>query len=393
MKKFIVTIIVLAGLGFLTWRIYLKTSAYRKDMKSQGQNVAVAVEVAPVKKADIREMGNFTGSLYPSSEFVLAPKIAGRLEKILVDIGDTVNGGQLVAVLDDDEYRQQVIQARAELEVARANLQERKDVLESGKRSYNRTRALSEKKIISESQLDTAESELTTQLAKVKVAVAQISQNEAALETANLRLSYARITVTENHTAGHRVVGERFVDEGALLAPNTPIVSIIDIGNLIAAIHVIERDYPKIQAGLEAVITTDAFPERVFTGKVTRISPLLKEKSREARAEVEIPNAEQLLKPGMFVRVQIQFQKHENATVVPVGAIVKRNETYGVYIADIKEKKARFVPVSVGIVNGSLAEVVTPHITGSVVTLGHHLLEDGAAIILPDPKPAAGETQ
>jgi RND family efflux transporter MFP subunit len=393
MKKIIVAIIILAGIGFLVWRIFSMTAASRRGIKNQGQNAAVAVEIAPVKKADIREMGNFTGSLYPSSEFVLAPKISGRLEKILVDIGDTVKGGQLVAVLDDDEYQQQVIQAKAELEVALANLQERKDVLENVKRSYNRTVALSKKKIVSESQLDTAESELTTQMAKLKVAGAQVSQNEAALEMANVRLSYARIMVTENHTTGYRVVGERFVDEGALLSPNTPIVSIIDIGNLIAAIHVIERDYPKIQPELAATIFTDAFPGRVFTGKVTRISPLLKEKSREARVEVEVPNAQHLLKPGMFVRVQIQFQEHENATVVPITAMVKRNGTYGVYLADINEKKARFVPVSVGIVNGSMAEVLNPPITGSVVTLGHHLLEDGASIILPDQKPAAGEAQ
>ncbi|MCK5723369.1 MAG: efflux RND transporter periplasmic adaptor subunit, partial [Gammaproteobacteria bacterium] len=319
-----------------------------------------------------------------------APKIAGRLEKILVNIGDTVKGGQLVAVLDDDEYRQQVLQAKAELEVAKANLQEKKSTIENAKREYERTVALRRKKIASESQLDAAESEFKTQQAKLKVATAQISQKEAALKMANIRLSYAQIKVTENNNTGYRVVGERFVDEGAMLSPNTPIVSVLDIEKLIACIHVIERDYPKVQPGLEAVISTDAFPGRTFTGKVIRIAPILKETSREARVELEIPNAQKLLKPGMFVRVQIQFDEHKNATVVPVAALIKRNGTQGIFLADLQEQKARFVPVTIGIVNGSQAEVLNPPITGAVVTLGHHLLEDGSSIVLPDKKPAGG---
>ena len=380
----------MTGLGFLGWQIYEKASASRKGFKRERRNLPVAVEFVLVKKASIREVGRFTGSLDPLSECILAPKIAGRLEKILVNIGDKVKGGQLVAVLDDDEYRQQVSQARAELEVAQANLQERKSTIENAKREYERTITLRKKKIASESQLDAAESEFKTQQAKLKVATAQVSQKEAALKIAKVRLSYAQIKVTENNNNGCRVVGERFVDEGAMLAPNTPIVSVLDIEKLIAAIHVIERDYPKIQRGLEAVISTDAFPERTFNGKVIRIAPLLKEKSREARVEVEIPNVQNLLKPGMFVRVQIQFDEYENATVIPVAALVKRNGTQGVFLADLQEQKVRFVPVTIGIINGVQAQVLNPPITGAVVTLGHHLLEDGSSIVLPDEKPTGG---
>ncbi len=390
MKKLFFILIILVGLGFLGWQIYEKASVSRKSFKSKRQNVPVAVEVVLVKKASIREVGRFTGSLHPLSECIMAPKISGRLEKILVNIGDTVKGGQLVAVLDDDEYRQQVLQAKAELEVAKANLQERNSSIENAKREYERTVTLRKKKIASESQLDAAESGFKAQQAKLKVATAQISQKEAALKMADIRLSYAQIKVAENNNTGYRVVGERFVDEGAMLAPNTPIVSVLDIEKLIAAIHVIERDYPKIQPGLEAVISTDAFPGRTFTGKVIRIAPILKETSREARVELEIPNAQKILKPGMFARVQIQFNEHKNATVVPVAALVKRNGTQGVFLADLQEQKARFVPVTIGIVNGAQAEVLNPPITGAVVTLGHHLLEDGSSIVLPAKKPAGG---
>jgi RND family efflux transporter MFP subunit len=388
MRKLVIAVIVMGGIGFLGWQIYKKAVIPSSGPQTQRGDIAVAVEVAPVKQATIREIGLFTGSLYPLSEFVVAPKIAGRLEKILVNIGDSVKAGQLIAVLDDEEYQQQVSQAMAELEVAQANLQESRNTLENTRREYERTVVLRQKKIASESQLDAAESDYKTQQAKLKVTTAQISQKAAALEMAKVRLSYAEIRVPENHATASRVVGERYVDEGAMLAPNTPIVSILDIGTLLAVIHVIERDYPKIQPGLEAIITTDAFPGQTFSGKVLRIAPLLKEKSREARVEVEIRNDQTRLKPGMFVRAQIEFNQHPNATVVPVSALVKRNGTQGVFVVELPEKRARFVPITTGIVNDTQAEVLSPELSGMVATLGQHLLEDGSTVVLPD-KPSA----
>jgi RND family efflux transporter MFP subunit len=398
MKKFFTIVIAIAGIGFLSWQIYEKTSGSKEGFGSRRGNPAVAVETAPIQKESIKDVGRFTGSLSPQSEFMVAPKIAGRLEKILVDIGDVVTADQLVAVLDDEEYQQQVYQAVAELEVARANLVEVKITSENAKREYERTVALREKKIASESQLDAAESEYKTQQAKLQVANAQVSQKQAALNMAKVRLSYTRIRVPPNHASQQRVVGERFVDEGSMLAPNTPIVSILDIGTLIGVINVIERDYPKIKPGLPAVINTDAFPGQTFSGKVIRIAPLLMEKAREARVEIEIPNQRMLLKPGMFVRVQMEFELHENATVIPQSAVVKRDGSQGVFVVDRQEKKARFIPVTLGIVNEARAEILKPELTGEVVTLGQHLLEDGASIILPnemskvDLQPRAGKT-
>jgi RND family efflux transporter MFP subunit len=398
MKKFFTIVIAIAGIGFLSWQIYEKTSGSKEGFGSRRGNPAVAVETAPIQKESIKDVGRFTGSLSPQSEFMVAPKIAGRLEKILVDIGDVVTADQLVAVLDDEEYQQQVYQAVAELEVARANLVEVKITSENAKREYERTVALREKKIASESQLDAAESEYKTQQAKLQVANAQVSQKQAALNMAKVRLSYTRIRVPPNHASQQRVVGERFVDEGSMLAPNTPIVSILDIGTLIGVINVIERDYPKIKPGLPAVINTDAFPGQTFSGKVIRIAPLLMEKAREARVEIEIPNQRMLLKPGMFVRVQMEFELHENATVIPQSAVVKRDGSQGVFVVDRQEKKVRFIPVTLGIVNEARAEILKPELTGEVVTLGQHLLEDGADIILPnemskaDLQPRAGKT-
>jgi RND family efflux transporter MFP subunit len=398
MKRILIIVIAIAGIGFLSWQIYEKASGSKEGSGPRRGNPVVAVEIAQVQQASIKDVGRFSGSLSPRSEFIVAPKIAGRLEKILVDIGDVVTADQLVAVLDDEEYQQQVFQAVAELEVAQANLEEVKITSENAKREYERTVALREKKIASESQLDAADSEYKAQQAKLQVAAAQVSQKQAALRMAKVRLSYTQIRVPPNHAGDQRVVGERFVDEGAMLAPNTAIASILDIGTLIGVINVIERDYPKIRPGLPALINTDAFPGQTFSGKVVRIAPLLMEKAREARVEIEIPNEQMLLKPGMFVRARIEFELRQNATVIPLAALVKRNGSQGVFVVDRQEKKARFVPVTLGIVNETQAEIIEPKLTGAVITLGQHLLEDGAAIILPnettkeDPQRQAGKT-
>jgi RND family efflux transporter MFP subunit len=129
-------------------------------------------------------------------------------------------------------------------------------------------------------------------------------------------------------------------------------------------------------------VTTDAYPGQVFAGRIVRVAPLLKETSREARVEVEIPNPEGLLKPGMFVRAQIEFDRHDNATVVPTNALARREDRQGVFLADLTEKKARFVPVTVGIRSGDEAEITAPPLAGMVVTLGQHLLTDGSAIVV-----------
>ena len=393
MKKVVIILIVLLGLSFLGWQVYQKSNAEQRSAQSKRRNATVAVEIAPIKKDIIRDVRDFTGSLYPVSEIVVAPKIAGRIEKIQVRIGDRVKNGQLVATMEDDEYRQQVLQAQADLEVARANLQEQRNPLENAKKEYERIASLYEKKIVSESAFDRAVSELRTQEAKLKVSAALVSQKEAALETAKIRLAYTQIHLATDKGNGYRVVGERFVDEGAMLAANRPIVSILDIEKLIAVIHVIERDYPKIRAGMKATIFTDAYQKRVFTGNVIRIAPLLKEKSREARVELEIVNHDRLLKPGMFIRAQIQFDEHKNATIVPVSAIVKRDGRQGVFLADQVEKKARFIQVKLGIVTGDEAEVLSPSIDGSVVVLGQHLLKNNASIFLPQQMPAGKDRE
>jgi multidrug efflux pump subunit AcrA (membrane-fusion protein) len=104
--------------------------------------------------------------------------------------------------------------------------------------------------------------------------------------------------------------------------------------------------------------------------------------------EVEVPNPDLVLKPGMFVRTRVEFARHENATLIPFPALVRRNDKDGIFIADPQNLKARFVPVTTGIFSGELVEIIEPEISGLAVTMGNHLLEEGSDITVGQSEPA-----
>lgn len=384
-KKAILIVIVTIVVGLIGWQIYQRAFKSGSQSDMSRTTPPVAVEITAIKKATIRDIGNFTGTLIPKSKFAIAPKISGRLEKLLVNIGDKVKRSQLIAVLDDEEYSQQVIQAQADLKVAQANLEESLSSLNVAKRELERVQELHKKGIAADSELDSAKGIYTAQDSRHKVALAQVAHRQAALKAAQIRLSYTKIRASWETEGDFRVVGERFVDEGAMLMMNAPILSILEIDPLIAVIHITDKDYFRIEKGQKATISTDALPGKSVSGKIARIAPLLQETSREARIEIEFPNPEELFKPGMFINAQIEYTTHTDTTVVPVSAVVKRDNQQGIFLADIENKKAQFVPVKIGIANGELAEIVEPRIfSGFVVTMGQHLLVHGSPIILPE---------
>lgn len=384
MKSKSATIIVLAALVlFLGWRI-VRRAGPGEAGRGPGGARAVPVSLAAARTETVRSSAEFTGSLLPRTQFVVAPKVPGRLERLLLNLGDAVTNGALIAQLDSDEYQQEVEQARAELEVAKANRADTRSALDVARREHERVKELREQQVASAAELDQAEALLNAAEAKDQVAQAQIRQREAALRSADIRLAYTTIAAAWTDGNGPRVVADRFVDEGTMLRANDPVVAVADIGAVIAVVNVIERDFPIVRIGQEATIETDAHPGRSFRGSVVRRAPVLREESRQARVEVEIPNPDRLLAPGMFVRVRIELAEHPDAQVVPTAALVRRNGDVGVFVADLEERKARFVPVKTGLSAGEITEIIEPRLAEPIVVLGQHLLADGAAIIPPD---------
>jgi len=391
LAKKIVWLIVALLVILLLWRV--GTAVFKKSTSNGMRQAAVAVAVSPVESGLIRDLGQFSGTLIPKSQFAMAPKVSGKLKKLYVNIGDRVIRGQVVAQLDDEEYRQQVLQAEADLKVARANFEEARSALELAKKDFERAQTLHQRGIYSDSQLDTARAQYSSRESAYKVSEAQVANREAALETARVRLSYTRIIATWESGAEVRYVGERFVDEGALLSANTPIISIVELQPITAVIFATDKEYFRIQVGQPVEVSSTVFPGRKFYGRVVRVAPLLKETSRQARVEIDIPNEDGTLKPGMFINAEIEFSRRDKARLVPFGAVVTRGDRQGVFLADLENKKASFIPVKIGIIEGERAEILEPaDLQGYVVTLGQHLLQDGMGIILPEPA-RPGENQ
>lgn len=393
MKKNLLVVVITLVSIFILWKAWeMFAPGEEKGGKSGRAAAVVPVEIQTLAPRTVKNMGEFSGTLLARSQFDIAPKVSGRLEKLYVNIGDKVKKGDLICELDDEEFKQQVAQARAELEVSQANLADVRSALDLAQRDYSRASDLLAQSIASRTEVDTAKARVTAAKAKFEVAEAQIKQRQAALSAAEVRLSYTRIVAEWNDDDEFRTIADRYIDEGAMLRANEPVVAIVDLSSVKAIINVVEQDFPNIEVGQATTLTTDAYVNHQFAGKVARRSPVLKVESRQARVEIEVPNPDGLLAPGMFVRVVIEFSSKDNVSVVPASSLAKRNGEQGVFLADLENMTARFIKVKTGIVDGQWVEIVEPALSGTVITLGQHLLEDGSKIIISETASEAAKT-
>ena len=253
--------------------------------------------------------------------------MSGRVIEIRKRIGDRVSPGELIARIDDAEYQQAVREAEANLKIAEACRGRLPQPARPRPRSEGADGiAPGQGARLESAELDGAVSDFSAKESRYRLAEAQVEQREASLESSKIRLGYTRLTASR---AGY--IGERFVDEGALLAPNAAVVSVIEIGSIIVRTTITERDYRLISPGQPAEVTVDAFASRVFSGRVSRIAPMLLEDSRVAQMEVEVRNDSLLLKPGMFARVRVMIASKTRAQIVPARSIVNRNGETGIY--------------------------------------------------------------
>lgn len=347
------------------------------------QNLPIPVEVAPLERGPIEQRRTFGGTLVASEEFVVASKVGGRVERLLVDLADTVEPGQVVAELDSEEYQQAHSQAEAELAVTRANLRQAESILEIAARALERITRLGAQGVATEVELDVVRADQLAGEAGVEVARAHIQRAEAALATARIRLGYTRVTATWREGQGPRLVANRFVDVGDTVSANAPLMTIVDLDPLRAVVYVTERDYALIQVGQIASFSTDLHPGETFQCRVERVAPVFRTASRQARVELRVENPGQRLKPGMFVRVDIVLERTDDAHSVPIEAMATHAGREGVFVVDTSGVRASFLPCSFGIRQDGRVQLVgfEPPAAGTrVITLGHQLLADGAHV-------------
>ncbi len=384
MRKIVLLAIAVAAIGYVAWLFF---TTEKLEGRRRPENRVVAVETAKVKITDLADRSVFTGSIRANERFDASPKINEIIKEIRYDAGDTIRLGDTLAILDDEEYVLAVEQKEASLAVAKANVNDAYSQLEITQRDFERATRLREETVISVQEFDKYKSTHQAQQAKYEVAVAEQTLAESALRTAMVKLGQTRIMAAWTGGSTERIVAKRYLDAGSMAKANEPILAIIDITTVNAIVAVTEKQSPKINLDYPVTITTVAFPGRTFNGKVSRIPQELGDLAREAEIEIEVDNADLALKPGMFIRAEIEFSHRTGTPAAPLEAVVRRETgDRGVFVVDREKNEVVFQPVTEGILDHGWVELLNGSnlLDREVVVMGQHLLKDSSKIVVAE---------
>lgn len=336
----------------------------------------LTVELAHPTRATVAQQLTVVGNLIGDATVAVVPKAAGRLEQVYVRLGDRVGRGQRIAKIEDQEIREQVRQAEAAFEVAKATIRQREADLQLALTNVERSRSLFARDLLPKQTLDDNEARYQAAQAQLDLARAQNTQSQARLD--ELRITMQNTTIV---SPVNGFVARRAADAGAFVSNNAPVVDVVDIDRVRFVANVVEKDLKQVQTGDAAKVEVDAFPGETFRGRIARVAPVLDPSTRTASIEIEIPNPGYRLKPGMYARVGITTEAHNNALVVPPNALVDVDGRRGVFLAS--NNTAAFRPVEIGIEEPARVEILDG-ITESdaVVTTGAAGLRDGDRFLL-----------
>jgi multidrug efflux pump subunit AcrA (membrane-fusion protein) len=342
----------------------------------------------------------------------LFPKVSGYLERIYVNLGDSVKQGQTVAQIDRTDYLQKVREIEARVAQAKANLSEietgaraeelrqaeegvrsARSRFENAKLHKERMEALYKRQVISKKEWDISEMEFTVAEAQLASSMenlkllkqgarqevreagqAKLKEMEAILSQERIRLQHTQILAPFSGA-----ISKKHVDGGALVSPSTPIVNIVHTDTLKVTAHVLEKDIPLLKTGIKAKIRTESFPGKIFEGRIARISSALDISTRTLQAEIEIPNSERLLKPSMFARIEVVLVEKPRALLIPRHAIVLTDGSKTIFI--LKGNQAIRKPVVTGYEQDQYVEILEGASEGDqVIVKGQELIKDRSAV-------------
>ncbi|HEU4934234.1 MAG TPA: efflux RND transporter periplasmic adaptor subunit [Pyrinomonadaceae bacterium] len=387
----------------------------RKEEPNANTQPAV-VEGVTTAAAIKRELPRFfeaTGSLAGDQQTDVAPQTSGKVVAIGVDIGSYVKRGQMLVRLDDAELKLRVDQAAAQVEQAKAAVRqaEEKIGLRSGQafdpnrvaevaaakvsfdlaeKNLKRAEKLIESGDVSRSFYDEQRARRDQLKEQYEVALAQARQNyagvdvartnvanaQAALALARKSLSYAIIPAPIDG-----FVSERTADLGEYVSPQQKVVTIVRTNPLRIRIDIPEQAIPEVKVGQSVSITTSAWPDKNFAGRVARIAPNVSATSRTLNVEAEIENSGGALKPGQFATVRILQERAEPAVLVPARAVINEAGVSRVYV--IKDGHAEQRLVQTGQTDGDLIEIRTGVAADELVATSNlEQLSDGIAVKL-----------
>ncbi len=323
--------------------------------KNGETETTVPVEVQPVRRAAMLAVYSGTAPIEAHDEAVVVAKVGGEVRQIYVEEGDTVKAGQVLARLDGDRLRLEVAESEAKLRKL--------------ERDLTRFKELSQKGLVAKNELENAQFDLDAL--------------RAGYERSRLELSYTEIRAP---IAG--VVSARQIKVGNTISPNDATFRVTDLDPLVAYVHIPEKEFRKLAPGQVADVIVDALGGARFAGTIKFISPTVDPQTGTFRARLELPDPSQRLKPGMFARVNIVYERRENALQVPRNAILDSDGSQSVFVVeDSKAAQRRIVP---GLTNGGWVEV-KEGLKGDerIVVVGQGGLKTGTLVKVVDAEAAA----
>lgn len=357
----IVGAVVLVLVGIIFYRIYANIAASKERAGRVSQGRVAAVEVATVGKRDIVPQLVFSANLEPEWVADISAKVDGRVAELYAEEGDNIRGGAVIAVLDTDELAAQVVQAQGTLLSSRASL-------EQAELELKRTAALASQGALSAQTLDNART-------KRDLSIGQVRAAEGNLNLLQTRLANANVLAPRDG-----VVVKRYLQSGVYVKAGNPIVSLANVTSLLAKATVGEAQISQIVVGSQVKVRVDALAGQEFTGTVTRISPAASLPARTFIAEVTIPNASGILKPGMFAKVDVPGITRKGAVAIPERSLVMREDQNTVFVLTADNKVQQRV-LKLGYVGNGWAEVLEGLQEGErIVVSGQNKIKDGSAV-------------
>jgi multidrug efflux pump subunit AcrA (membrane-fusion protein) len=349
--------------------------------------VAVDVTTAPAIMRELPRFFEASGSLAGDQQTDVAPSIAGKVTAVGVELGSYVRRGQMLVRLDDIDSKLRVEQAQAQLDQTKAALRQAEEkigvrpgqnfdvnkvpevanarvALELAEKNLRRAEKLIESGDVSRSNYDqqraqrdqlkevyeAALSLARQNFAAVATARANVANAETQLGMARRNLSYALVF---SPIDGY--VAERTADLGEYVSPTSKVATIVRINPLRIRIDVPEQAIPEVSVGQSVSVTTSAWPDKNFSGRIARISPSVSANSRTLTVEAEVENSSGVLKPGQFASVRILQSRPQPAVLVPVRAVKTESGVSRVFV--IKDGHAQQRLVQLGQTEGDLIEV------------------------------------
>ncbi len=396
--------------GLILYRAW--ASSQRRVSSQRLGRGEIPVEVSPAARQDLTYYFNATGDILPLMQVDLFPKVSGYLERISVNLGDSVRQGQVVAQIDQKDFvhkgremEAKVAQAKAALDEIEAGtrteeirqaeeaVKQAQSRFENAKTHKDRMDALYKKQIISKRDFDNAETECSVCEAQLTSSQERLKQLREGARSEERQASRAKLKETEailaqeqdrlhNTTITAPFTGEitrRYVDAGALVSPTTPLVTLVHTETLKVVAYVLEKDVSLVKVGMSVKIRTESYPDRTFEGKIVRINSALDVATRTLQAEIHIPNADRVLRPGMFAKMEIALSTRTGALTVPRVAVVEEGKDQVVFI--VENGQAVRKPIVTGIEQGNKVEVLQGiNEADRIVIKGQGSLKDGSPV-------------